>query len=848
MSNEHVSHLNDLIITENISNNVSYSRIVLQLQYKDYRRNLTIERHATFMFTDTISDVIQKFLRIANLNDVLLENVVLVEFTFDNQHMIPPSSYKHMTLNELKIKQNSILYFEPSATVAIARFSRLTIFGPDRIVKRECEWNKETTTLKMLFDFVITTFSLQSIKHEQIRLITIYDNELDIISNSDKLLFDLGVNDDTWIFVQVVESQLGTSIVYVDCAYTNGRKIFDVPSTISIEKLKNRIEKHFNDYRLLEFNLFNRMHEKIDQNMPNQMLCELDIKPGQTIYAALRFTFSDTSPSVLNNNTSNTTTTRTSSLIKKPQTDEVIVAYQSPNHESVKIGANIHDTVGELIENLKAHPQCQTVGQYHISCGSICISNEQPNRYLCTYGIKPGNVINVRGVEKTPVQQSNDNNRFTSLYTVNELSRSSIYDTRPIGLDNLTNTCYMNSALQCLAHTIPLTQFFLNGLIQNISDDNRSTDLEWNQFYEVGTVTGAYADVLRNLLLRNKSNTFNFSFRPIHMKETIGMRAPRFATSDQQDAQEFMNFLLDEIHKEMKEVNGNESNNIIEELFFGKIQSTITCLECKHEVQAINPFSILSLPLVQSGRQFTIKFIELNGGNDRAIVNVHEDGQVKSLIQAFADVRPSYRFFRTIIVMTDDGQIDLEKPLNQLSTTEVVLVEQDEWSGTGQVNRFTKKPKPLTLEGCLREFCSIENLEDTCLCEHETCKKHTKASKQLQFSTLPPIIIIQLKRFSHKDGLRDKIQTFVDYPIEGLDLSSFLLSREEAIYDLFAVTKHTGSIYSGHYIAVAKHEANGSSLWYKFEDSYVSSFCYTNDIVSDDAYLLFYMRKDKSKQ
>ncbi|CAF4373263.1 unnamed protein product [Adineta steineri] len=84
--------------------------------------------------------------------------------------------------------------------------------------------------------------------------------------------------------------------------------------------------------------------------------------------------------------------------------------------------------------------------------------------------------------------------------------------------------------------------------------------------------------------------------------------------------------------------------------------------------------------------------------------------------------------------------------------------------------------------------------------------------------------------------------------MEGLDLSSFLLSREEAIYDLFAVTKHTGSIYGGHYIAIAKHEANGSSLWYKFDDSYVSSFFYTNDIVSDDAYLLFYMRKDKSKQ
>ncbi|CAF1060070.1 unnamed protein product [Adineta steineri] len=773
MSNEHVSHLNDLIITENILNTVSYSCIVLQLQYKDDGRNFNIKKVATFMLTDTISNVIQKFLRIANLNDVLPENVVLVKFVFDNKHMIPHSSYIHMTLNDLRIKQNSILYFEPSVAVALARFSRLTILGPNLIDKREYEWNIETTTLVMLFEFVITAFSLQSIKREQIHLITMYDNELDIISNFDKLLVDLGVNDDTWISVQVIESQLGTSIVYVDCAYTDGQETFEVPSTISIGKLKNRIEKYFNDDRLLEFNLFNRMHEKIDQNIPNQMLCELGIKPGQTIYAVLRFTFSDTSSSVLNNTSNTTTTTRTSSLIKKPQTDEV----------------------------------------------------------------------NVRRAEKTPVQQSNVNNRFTPLYTVDELSRSNTLDTYPIGLDNLINTCYMNSALQCLAHTIPLTQFFLNGLIQNISDDNRSIDPEWNQFYEVGTVTGAYADVLRNLFLSNRSNTFDYSFRPIRMKETIGNRDSRFATLDQQDAQEFMSFLLDEIHKEMKETNGNESNNIIEELFFGKIQSTITCLACRHEVQVINPFSILSLSLVQSRRQFTIKFIELNGDIGEAIVNVPEDGQVKSLIQAFSEACPNYSFSPNIIVMTDDGEVDLEKPLNQLSTTEVVLIKQEDGSDIGQFNRFAKKSIPLTLEDCLREFCSIENLEDSYFCEQETCKKRTQATKQLQFYALPPIIIIQLKRFSHKDGLRDKIQTFVEYPMEGLDLSSFLLSREEASYDLFAVTKHTGSIYGGHYIAVAKHKANGSSLWYKFDDPCVSSFCSPNDIVSDDAYLLFYIKK-----
>jgi ubiquitin C-terminal hydrolase len=624
--------------------------------------------------------------------------------------------------------------------------------------------------------------------------------------------------------------------------------VLDVPHTITIEELKNQIGKKFKDHIVTNLKLFDRMHSTIDMSCPTRTLSDFGIEPGQTVYASPQLVFSGSKLSRLNSGSD--PPIRSSSLIAKDQPDEVTVICKNSTSESNTIKASVNDTVAELIRKMEIFKNNRPSAQFEIWYGSNNIDTKQPSRCVSDFGIVAGDTIEVKLIENIPVKYSLETSRAPTSVMLDNLSRSQRFASSPVGLANLGNTCYMNSALQCLAHAKPLTQFFLDTLMQDVSEDDKCVDSEWNQFYTIGTVTGAYADVLRNLWLPKQISYYSNSFRPSHIKDTIGLQAPRFATYDQQDAQEFMTYLLDEIHKELKEKNGSESSTIIEELFFGKIQSTITCLECQHKVKTTNPISFLPLPLNQQGNTFTIKFIAKDGDYDYATVSVPENGQVKSIIQAFVESRPSRYFFRTITPMTNDEQLNLEMPLSHLSTKEILLIEQDDFISGSSYNRYERHSKKLTLEGCLREFCSVESLEDSWLCQQETCKKHTKATKQLQLCSLPPILIIQFKRFSHENGLRQKIETFVEYPTDRLDLSRFLPSNssEEAIYDLFAVSNHTGSIYGGHYIAYARHEANGKTEWYKFDDSYVTSFCFESDIVSRDAYLLFYIKRDKMKQ
>ena len=131
--------------------------------------------------------------------------------------------------------------------------------------------------------------------------------------------------------------------------------------------------------------------------------------------------------------------------------------------------------------------------------------------------------------------------------------------------------------------------------------------------------------------------------------------------------------------------------------------------------------------------------------------------------------------------------------------------------------RESRRKQGITLEDCLDEFGKEEILSemDTWYCPR--CKEHRRASKKFEIWRTPDILIMHLKRFSASGFQRNKLVDHVDFPIEGLDLSSRVIESQdgkEEIYDLIAVDDHYGGMGGGHYTAFAKNFSD--QKWYEY--------------------------------
>ncbi|XP_053672097.1 ubiquitin carboxyl-terminal hydrolase 31 [Anopheles nili] len=213
----------------------------------------------------------------------------------------------------------------------------------------------------------------------------------------------------------------------------------------------------------------------------------------------------------------------------------------------------------------------------------------------------------------------------------------------------------------------------------------------------------------------------------------------------------------------------------------------------------------------------------------------------------------------------------------------------------------------LTLEQCFEHYTKAETLgqDNAWKCPH--CQEYLPVVKTLGLWSLPDIMVIHLKRFRQQQlratTQAAKLTNLVKFPLHGFDMTPHLarnpsaghqqvghaqpnaldhpgygdadnwspwrkimrsghatqthsimagagsgrrqLAAMDNRYDLYAVCYHQGdTLETGHYTAACKNPYDGQ--WYRFDDqrvSHVASEHVDEEIINNEAYLLFYQRR-----
>ena len=522
------------------------------------------------------------------------------------------------------------------------------------------------------------------------------------------------------------------------------------------------------------------------------------------------------------------------------------------------------------------------------------------------------------------------------------------YQPLQIGLENLGNTCFMNTSLQCLLHIQPLVSYFLRpDLERGINAKSPAK----------GSLARSFAQLCRDVFSAKRN-----SIAPTNFQKAVGVLAPHLLDFQQQDCQEFLRFLLDGMSEDLcrSAMSAPEVMDAAEPVAVALIDAESLASKAA-KANAASKLRAATRGAAQENQQqgsdgvgdddgtlgldklsisaSNVKSHDLqvnhyqqqqqqqqldhssSGGEDmnlmvssekddsdaamarrrsRRVVNRSDSGKKgntanwvgppvdtataacapheeagdrseqcssddasKGKVGELADTAWAQYLRKNDSIITDlfAGQLQSTiecqtcfkrsmcfDPFLDLS----VPIPKSEGKATSAFAR--KAEARCTLDECLSKFTSVEVLDDMYSCEH--CKEKRKGHKTLSLYKFPKILLIHIKRFRFNSTSREKLSTDVQFPSTNLDLSTYssidrpsTSGANAPIYDLIAVSSHSGGLNGGHYIANVDINNSGrsalsaaSSNWVCFNDARTSQ-TNLNSIAGPSAYVLFYRQK-----
>ncbi|KAL9083772.1 MAG: hypothetical protein Q9165_008382 [Trypethelium subeluteriae] len=289
-----------------------------------------------------------------------------------------------------------------------------------------------------------------------------------------------------------------------------------------------------------------------------------------------------------------------------------------------------------------------------------------------------------------------------------------------VGLVNLGNTCYMNSALQCVRSIEELSMYFLAEKYKEELNVN-------NPLGHRGEIAKTYSAFVHSIYGETAS-----AFTPRTLKSTIGRCQPLFSGYGQQDSQEFLSFLLDAIHEDLnrihkkpymenpesddKTVNDPEAvkalgkkfrenhharnDSVVMDLFSGFYKNTMVCPECDKVSITFDPYSLLTLQLpVQSSWQHTIIFAPLQGQLVKIQVDVDKNSTIRTLKEYVAKKIPGLDPKKCVVAETYNKKFfksfdDDKAAVESIQTNDVIVVYELDDVPTNFPPPESKRKKP----------------------------------------------------------------------------------------------------------------------------------------------------------